>query len=131
MITPRFALIATLSLIGALSLAAALPLVPALAQAPPPSAPMHGPRGTRAQAMANSMNFTDAQKAQLRTTLMSASQQAQSVRANTRLTPAARTAKMRAIQQRVRAQMMAILTPAQRARAQAMMQQDRRQGHPM
>jgi|GEM_PF-3425280 len=136
MTTSRFALLAALSLLAALPLTAALPLVPALAQAPPPSSPMHGQRGARARAMAaramaNSMNFTDAQKAQLRTTLMGAGQQVQAVRANTSLTPAARAAKMQAIQQRVRAQMMIILTPAQRARAQSMAQQSYHQGRPM
>lgn len=131
MTTSRFALLAALSLLAALPLTAALPLVPALAQAPPPSSPMHGQRGARARAMANSMNFTDAQKAQLRTTLMGAGQQVQAVRANTSLTPAARAAKMQAIQQKVRAQMMIILTPAQRARAQSMAQQSYHQGRPM
>ena len=131
MTTSRFALLAALSLLAALPLTAALPLVPALAQAPPPSSPMHGQRGARARAMANSMNFTDAQKAQLRTTLMGAGQQVQAVRANTSLTPAARAAKMQAIQQRVRAQMMIILTPAQRARAQSMAQRSYHQGRPM
>lgn len=130
--TSRFALLAALTLAAALPLTAALPFVPALAQAPPPSSPMHGQRDARARAMAmaNSMNFTDAQKVQLRTVLMSTSHQIQAVRASTSLTPASRAAKMQAIQQRVRAQMMMILTPAQRARAQSMAQQSYHQGRP-
>jgi len=120
MTTSRFALLAVFSL------SAALPRIPALAQVPP----MHGQQNPRMRAAADAMNFTDAQKAQLRTILMGASQQAQAVRANTSLSPAARTAKMQAIQQRVRAQMMAVLTPAQRARAKSMAQ-NHRQGHPM
>ena len=115
----------------ALPVALFLSIAPLFAQAPPPNAPMHGQRGARARAMADSMHFTDAQKAQLRTILVSAGQQVQALQANTSLTQSVRTAKMQAIQQRVRTQMMAILTPAQRAHAQAMAQQSYGQRRPM
>lgn len=123
MTTSRFALLA------AFALTAALPLAPALAQSPPPNAPMHGQRDARMRAASSAMNFTDAQKSQLRTILMGASQQARALQSNTSLTPAARAAKMQTIQQKVRAQMIAVLTPAQRARAKSMAQQQ--QGHRM
>jgi Spy/CpxP family protein refolding chaperone len=133
--------------LASLSLALAAPLVPAFAQAPPPpmhgpmGGPMHGPMGGpmhggyggggggRMKKMAGELGLTDAQKSKMMAMMTASRQQAEAVRNNTKLTPAARMAKMQALQASNRSKMMAIMTPAQRTKMQAMMQA-RRGGRP-
>jgi Spy/CpxP family protein refolding chaperone len=116
--------------LASLSLALAAPLAPAFAQAPPPP-PMHGPMGGpmhggygggRMNRMGDALGLTDVQKSKMMGAMTASRQQAEAIRSNTKLTPAARMAKMQALRASNRSKMMAIMTPAQRAKMKAMMQ---------
>jgi len=108
-----------LAALAALGLAAA---APAFAQTPAqaPPAPGHRHGGGRLQKLAQYLNLSDAQKAQLRPILQDARQQAKAIKADTTLMPDARKAKMKDLRRSTRRQMMAILTPEQRQKLKTM-----------
>ena len=109
--------------LAALSLALAAPLLstPALAA--------HGAHGQKAnkrlQKMADELNLTDAQKAQMRPVLQNAQQQSKAIKDDATLTPEDRKAKLKEMRKSTRQQTMAILTPDQQAKLKSIRQAKR------
>lgn len=81
--------------------------------------------GKRLQKVAQTLDLTDAQKAQIKPILRSAAQQVKALRQDTSLTPEQQKAKRKAIRQDTLTQIAAILTPTQKAKLAAM----RHKGH--
>ena len=109
--TPILAGLAALTL----SLVVATPLV---TQAAPGQGGAHA--GVKMKKIADALGLTDAQKAQIKPILQSARQQAEAIKADTSLAPAARQAKLKELARSTNQQVMAILTPDQQAKLKAM-----------
>ncbi len=107
--------------VAALGLTAAV-AAPTFAQIPTQTAPAQGHRhgGGRLQKLAARLGLSDAQKARLRPVLQGTRRQAQAIKADTTLTPAARQAKMKDLHRSTRRRMLAVLTPAQRQKLKTM-----------
>jgi len=111
-----------LAALAALTLSLAIAAAPILAQTAPGQARAHG---GKLKKIANELNLTNAQKAQLKPIFQSARQQARAIKADTSLTPEARKAKLKELGRSARQQMLAILTPEQRAKLKAINQAHR------
>ena len=68
----------------------------------------------RLQKMAQTLNLTDAQKAQIKPILISTRQQVHAVKQDTSLSPEDRKAKLKTLRQAMRSQLIPILTPDQK-----------------
>ena len=95
--------------------------VPTFAQAGPGQGKAH--RGAGLKKLGDALGLSDAQKAQIKTIMQSAQQQAKAIKADTSLTPEAKKAKMQELGKSARQQSLAVLTPEQREKLKALRQQ--------
>ena len=116
--------------LAALSLALAAPLLSTPAQA---AHGAHGQKaGKRLQKLADELNLTDAQKAQLKPVLQNARQQTKALKDDATLSPEDRQAKLKALRKSTRQQTMAVLSPDQQAKLKSIRKAKReaKQGAP-
>lgn len=72
--------------------------------------------------LADYLNLTDTQKAQIKPIMQSTAQQAKAIKADTSLTPAAKKAKLQELRRTAWQQVLPILTPDQRTKLKALRQ---------